>query len=539
MKKLLFCISFFCTLTVNSQTYDITFAGTGESSYVSTVRVENLMTGASLTLNGSDILRLNVATGVNSIEDNKSSFIKIYPNQATDYAILDIYPPVRGEATVTICDMTGKPIARIQSYLDDYRKEFRLSGLSSGFYLISVQGDSYQYSGKLLCNNKTEGNVRIEETSINKAVADKTSKTDSKGTQFTVDMAYTTGDRLKFTGTSEIYSTVKIDIPTSDKTITFNFIACTDGDNKNYPVVEIGSQIWMAENLKTTKYSNGDLIATTIPATLDISGESTPKYQWAYNGDESNATTYGRLYTWDAVTDSRSVCPTGWHVPTDAEWAALTTSLGGEDVAGGKLKETRTTHWLTPNTGATDESGFTALPGGFRSGDGAFLDVGKRCPWWSASEGDVTIAWLRYVYYSNSKVGRDDFIKKDGFFVRCLKDKDNGIPPSGEWVINTGFGKLVFTLDASGTTITKMDYLFSNFTCGPVTLNGGLTISPVPAWPVTNGSFSITNKFDPSENQIMNVNGTYDGSGRKFFGTWTFNSYGTICSGTWEASAPI
>ena len=106
-------------------------------------------------------------------------------------------------------------------------------------------------------------------------------------------------------------------------------LTVTDIDGNVYQTVTIGTQVWMKENLKVTKYCNGDVIGTTTPASLDISGEDTPKYQWAPNGDESNVAVYGRLYTWHAVTDSRNVCPTGWHLPDDAEWATLTTFLGG------------------------------------------------------------------------------------------------------------------------------------------------------------------------------------------------------------------
>src|SRR5664279_2839934 len=115
-------------------------------------------------------------------------------------------------------------------------------------------------------------------------------------------------------------------------------------DGNVYTSVNIGTQVWMVGNLKTTKYSNGELIGTTTPATLDISLETTPKYQWAYDGNESDVSIYGRLYTWYAVTDSRNICPTGWHVPTDAEWTTLNTYLGDDSVAGGKLKETGITH---------------------------------------------------------------------------------------------------------------------------------------------------------------------------------------------------
>jgi uncharacterized protein (TIGR02145 family) len=104
--------------------------------------------------------------------------------------------------------------------------------------------------------------------------------------------------------------------------------AIKDVDGNVYTSVTIGTQVWMVENLKTTKYRNGDLIGTTNPATLDITGETSPKYQWPHDGNESNvATYYGRLYTWWAVTDSRNVCPTGWHVPSYAEWTTLTDYL--------------------------------------------------------------------------------------------------------------------------------------------------------------------------------------------------------------------
>jgi len=137
----------------------------------------------------------------------------------------------------------------------------------------------------------------------------------------------------------------------------------TDIDGNVYQTVSIGTQVWMKENLKVTRYRNGDIITPTNPATLDISGESAPKYQWAYNGDEGNVAVYGRLYTWYAATDLRNVCPSGWHLPTDTEWTTLTTFLGGFKVAGGKLKETGSAHWQSPSTGATNQSGFTALPG--------------------------------------------------------------------------------------------------------------------------------------------------------------------------------
>jgi uncharacterized protein (TIGR02145 family) len=211
---------------------------------------------------------------------------------------------------------------------------------------------------------------------------------------------------------------------TTGNDLTFNTLtALSDIDGNNYTGVTLGNQVWMTENLKTTKYSNGDLIGTTSPATLDITGESTPKYQWAYNGNESYVSSYGRLYTWYTVTDSRNICPTGWHVPDDTEWSILTTYLGGETFAGGKLKEAGLTHWQSPNTGATNETGFTALPGSGRNPQGTPInDFGSTGYWWSSSDYDATYTLGRTLIYNTNSVGRGTFHKKIGFSVRCLQD---------------------------------------------------------------------------------------------------------------------
>ncbi|MGD0756749.1 MAG: fibrobacter succinogenes major paralogous domain-containing protein [Bacteroidales bacterium] len=198
--------------------------------------------------------------------------------------------------------------------------------------------------------------------------------------------------------------------------------AVADKDGNVYKTVTIGTQVWMAENLKTTKYLNGDLIGTTTPATLDISSDSTPKYQWAYGGDQNNVATYGLLYTWYAVTDSRNICPTGWHVPTDVDWSTLTTYLGGDSIAGRKLKETGTTHWASPNTGATNETGFTSLPGGYRGYLGGFYYIGYAGYWWSVTEYDADNAWYRGMYYNGIYDHVLSNSKKAGFSVRCLKN---------------------------------------------------------------------------------------------------------------------
>jgi uncharacterized protein (TIGR02145 family) len=175
------------------------------------------------------------------------------------------------------------------------------------------------------------------------------------------------------------------------------FIDARDGLDYNW--VKIGSQIWMAENLAFN--NDGGC--------------------WAYNNDEGNVATYGRLYNWGTAL---AVCPSGWHLPSDAEWTTLTDFLGGGSVAGGKLKETGTTHWSNPNVDATNETGFTALPGGSRNRDGNFNDLANVGNWWSATEHPSIDgnAWHRIMVNSVPNIYRSWYYKEGGFSVRCVKD---------------------------------------------------------------------------------------------------------------------
>jgi uncharacterized protein (TIGR02145 family) len=210
-------------------------------------------------------------------------------------------------------------------------------------------------------------------------------------------------------------------------------IKITDVEGNVYKTVTIGIQVWMAENLRTTKYNNGDSIGTTVPVTLDIFFEPTPKYQWAYDGNMSNVATYGRLYTWYAVTDSRNVCPTGWHVPNDDEWHTLEMTLDADPyysygngtvsiIAGGKLKETGTTHWTPPNKGATNETGFTALPGGLYYNNEGFTYIHIKGYWWSSTESTSSYGFFLSMNSENGDLFRGNSPKRSGLSVRCLRD---------------------------------------------------------------------------------------------------------------------
>ncbi len=210
---------------------------------------------------------------------------------------------------------------------------------------------------------------------------------------------------------------------TANKTVKINVIistTVTDIDGNVYHTISIGTQVWMVENLKTTKYRNGDPIPNVTDGSTWLN--NTTGAYCNYDNVLNNATLCGRLYNWYSVNDTRNICPSGWHVSTDAEWTVLTTFLGGENIAGGKLKETGNTHWQNPNTGATNESGFTALPGGYRLGNGSFYDIGNYSSWWSSSEYSTFFAWFRYVRFDAGIIGIQYDAKISGNSVRCVED---------------------------------------------------------------------------------------------------------------------
>jgi uncharacterized protein (TIGR02145 family) len=194
----------------------------------------------------------------------------------------------------------------------------------------------------------------------------------------------------------------------------------TDIDGNVYKTIKIGTQEWMAENLNVERYRNGDSIPQ-VQDKNDWSNLTTGAWCY-YNNDSKIGKNYGKLYNWCTINDNRGLAPKGWHIPSDGEWTKLIDYLGGEGVAGGKLKAT--TLWDSPNEGATNSSGFTAFPGGARTKIGYFYGNGKDGYFWSSSEDDNYFAWYRVLLYDDSVVYRNnyDLIKIDGFSVRCVRD---------------------------------------------------------------------------------------------------------------------
>ncbi len=206
----------------------------------------------------------------------------------------------------------------------------------------------------------------------------------------------------------------------TDKTFTTDPATVSDLDGNTYDVIRIGTQLWTKQNLRTTKFNNGSSIALVSDNTV-WTNLTNQGYCWYDNDASTYKSLYGALYNWYAV-NTGNLCPTGWHVPSDDECLALETYLLGSTVAGGKLKETGTVHWTTPNTDATNETGFTALPGGYRSDTGLFDNIGDYGFWWTSTTYSTSDSWFRRLQYDSGKSYRNYFDLNYGMSVRCAQN---------------------------------------------------------------------------------------------------------------------
>jgi uncharacterized protein (TIGR02145 family) len=454
MKKILLTFGIFASLQVNAQNYLIAFTGSGASNTVSLVKVENLTTRETLTLNGTDILNLKGNAVITGIDDkNIKSGIKIYPNPMIDNATIEVYPPVSGNATISIFDISGKQVVQIQSYLENSLQEFRLSGEGKGLYIVNIRGNNYQLSGKLICNSNNNGILTIEKVNDSQIIDKDVSKMRFKSTFSTVNMQYTEGDKLKFTGVSGSYELIKTDIINSNKTIEFNFTVCKDADNNNYETVEIDNRTWLAENLKTTKYNDGSNIPYSwkLDSTnnrLYFDTITTPGYVW-YNDSIKYKNPNGAIYNWFTVNTGK-LCPTGWHVPTVDEWKSMKDYLvvnrhtyadGSSDVAKSIASQSG---WIIPqpfeyrghllpviegnmgkNQATNNSTGFNGYPSGVRHFYGFFTNIGRQTVWLSAT-GNNGAGWdfsiVQESYWGGDGLGQGSDLPRCGFSVRCIKN---------------------------------------------------------------------------------------------------------------------
>jgi len=475
-------------LIINSPSWalshTISFTGSGAATTVDSVIAQNLTKGISVVVPVSRNLVLSDVTGLNDqIIQNNPNIRVLNAGNPGEYKVV-FNSPSNCLATLSIFSAIGTKVGELKSIVSTGNNSFKVS-LPSGIFVANISGDNYNFSAKI--QNLTYQNINPQ-ISYTESESQSVGKQKVQANTPYVSLKYNTGDLILLKGKSGNFTTIVTDVPTSSKTIDFNFVECKDANGNYYSIVKIGNQIWMAENLKATKFRDNNSINNTINAT-DWNTSILPAYT-EYNNEVNNTKYYGNLYNWYAIADTKNIAPIGWKIPTDADWTTLST----ENNAGDKLKASTLDFWGIMNTG-TNSYGFTALPGGYRLSNGSFYYLGSYTAWWTGTEGSTTDkAYYRMLSSSTSSVSKNEYAKNGGFSLRCIK---SSIP----------------TLTTTSPTLLKSTSFTSG---GSITDNGGETIT----------EYGIC--WNTSTNPTISTNKTALGSGSGVFtGSVTFLTPGT------------
>jgi uncharacterized protein (TIGR02145 family) len=368
-------------------------------------------------MDGEDILALWSEVGINASSPAGEKQLRIHPNPVgQEGGSFEFVSDEAGAVSVSLTDASGKMSFTGEFVITPGVQVFRITGISTGVYTLAVTAHKSRYTAKIISENPAHGRVMIEKAGTNDG--GKEIHRLKVGKQY-IYMYYQDGDQLLLLGHSGSYTTVYPLVPTSNYTVYFNFVPCIDPEGHPYATVAIGSQIWMAQNLNT---------GVRINASLDQLNNGV-REKYCFDDDETNCSIYGGLYQWnemmqyDTAQGSHGLCPEGWHLPTDGEYSDLMTSLGGDSIAGGKMKETGIAHWAYPNGFASNSSGFTALPGGIRFVNGIFSSLHWFAYFWSSTQqSNMGAAWYRDIPSGWGYVYRDGYSKNWGLSVRCIKD---------------------------------------------------------------------------------------------------------------------
>jgi len=412
--------------------YTVSFSGSGASTTVGEVIVQNLTKGSTVTVPAGNVLNLyDVVSTVYPLSVNGQP-LSVYPNPVQGKVTLSFFANQKGNCQIRVFSLDGKLLAGLTENLQTGGHSFRMF-LPNGVFSIVVGGDGYSYIAKVISQASLERNAKIVFLGNDKRDVTAPYKAKSNVTQ----MLYSPGDQLLYKGISGNYSTIVADMPSGSKSVNFDFVECRDADGNDYPVLKIGEQTWMAENLKTTRYRTGDAIPNVIN---DTTWWSIITGAWCiYDNDPANVNKYGILYNWFAVDDSLDIAPVGWHVATDADWTKLENHL----IANGFNYDVTTTDnkiaksisttsgWMICDTieGAigndmtkNNKSGFSGLPAGSRACGGQYEYMGLYGYWWCSDEVNATQGRGRALSFQAGGLYGVDAGKLGGSTVRCVKD---------------------------------------------------------------------------------------------------------------------
>jgi uncharacterized protein (TIGR02145 family) len=431
----------------SAQDLTLTFNGSGAATTVDNVIALNQSTKQEVTVAGNTLLLQSV---INSSENAKeTSGAKIWPNPFTESVNFEFYLKKSCETTISVYNTVGQKVANSVQYSEAGKNQLVFNAGESGLYHFQIITSDKTYRLSALCKggSNTLSKIRFIGTTSIKDVKESQLKS-AKGDTY---LSYTPGDRILFKVTSGNYVTIITDIPNQNKAYDVTFVNCSDADNNHYAALQIGTQIWFAENLKTTKYNDN----TSIPLVTDATAwynTTTPAFCYYGNDQITNKIKYGALYNWYSIdtasNGNKNVCPVGWHVPSDNNWAIMENYLiangfnydGTVDNDGDRNTNNRIgkslstiTSWINNYdiTGSVSKpdypekrnsSGFSALPGGGRIGM-YFYSIGEIGYWWTTTSYDTNKAWFRYIDSGGVSIYRNnDKSRGTGFSVRCIKD---------------------------------------------------------------------------------------------------------------------
>jgi uncharacterized protein (TIGR02145 family) len=402
MKTITFItLLFFVGFNLCAQDINLSFKSESGGGSIDSIRATNLRTKESVLIPGNYALKLvDISTGIKQKQEYSLSG-SIYPNPSQGEASIVFYVGKNQFAELCLYNSGGQLINKKVQQLEPGIHRFMVYFPQNGVFLVVVKTEqgveslkvistaakkvvsAIEYIGHELTGKNNEGNGQLKNAL--------TTNSSNSSSDIGYMLHFVPGDYIYF----DFYSwfmnflreTVVVDQPyeiSQKDTIEYGvvFHECIDADGNSYKVVKIGTQTWMAENLKTTSYRNGDTIAN-VTDNVEWSYLNSGAYCW-FKNEISNKNVFGGFYNRYAVVDNRNIAPKGWHVPTEPEWRILIDFLGGQSKAGDKMRETGTEHWASPNAGATNESGFTALPGHNRKDDG-FKTWYNNAQWWSTS----------------------------------------------------------------------------------------------------------------------------------------------------------
>ncbi len=448
MKKTFTSIFLFLTiLGLHAQDINISFQSKETGTPIDSVQITNQKTGQMVTVPGNETLVLKNTTGLKPLPAGQGTET-LFPNPSYGVATVRFSVAKRQEVSVRLYNMAGQLLSMVQQEASPGDHLFTVRYPQMGWYTVTVMKDNSSLTFKAACVG-----VGLQETRISYAGSESPGKIKSATVSKTLD--FSQGDILQFLFSSGLNKTVIADSPKGDKTYTVGFFECKDPDKNSYPVVQIGTQWWMAKNLA--------YLPSVNPSTL---GSNTTPYYYVYDysgtdvaaaKNNPNYATYGVLYNWPAAMSGsassdknpsgvRGICPEGWHLPSDVEWAQLvnyliansynhdgttSTNKTGKSVAATNLWVTSTSSGDVGNDLlSNNKSGFSGLPGGERNLlSGKFDSLKEYGSWWSSTESDSDLAWDRSLFFASGDFSRDNNAKEGISSVRCIRDGEPVIDP--------------------------------------------------------------------------------------------------------------